>query len=73
MQTSGALRRENAGLCPMLDAVIASEAKQSIMPRGGLLRFARNDVDRPRRNGSAACAGYDDPDGKERVFARLEP
>jgi hypothetical protein len=33
----------------MPDAVIASEAKQSIsfiMPQGGLLRSARNDVDR---------------------------
>jgi hypothetical protein len=31
MQTSGAMRRENAKICQMLNAVIASEAKQSIL------------------------------------------
>ena len=44
LQTSGASRRENAE--PYLSAVIASAAKQSILPfarRDGLLRFARND------------------------------
>ena len=46
MQTSGETCREIAKSYP---AVIASEAKQSIVPRkqkDGLLRFARNDVGR---------------------------
>src|SRR5439155_9652938 len=30
-KTSGAMRRENAKMCQMLNAVIASEAKQSIL------------------------------------------
>jgi hypothetical protein len=37
-----------------------SEAIHSfVMPQRGLLRSARNDVDRPQRTGSPACAGYD--------------
>jgi hypothetical protein len=37
-----------------------SEAIHSFfMPSDGLLRFARNDVDRPQRTGYPACAGYD--------------
>ena len=45
MQTSGEMRRENAKL---YTPFIASLAKQSICPRveHGLLRFARNDVER---------------------------
>jgi hypothetical protein len=42
MHNSGASRRENAEVCL---AVVASEAKQSILSSWlhGLLRFARND------------------------------
>ena len=37
-----------------------SEAIHSfLVGRNGLLRFARNDVDRPQRTGYAACAGND--------------
>ena len=72
-----------------LSSVIASAAKQSISPRkgkNGLLRFARNDVDKPQRTGCPACAGHDslcvatapnwlaDPHGEERGHAaRLGP
>ena len=73
MQASGVSCRENAKLHP---AVIASAAKQSTAPqkgKNGLLRFARNDVDKPGRPGHVAFAKYDDPHGAERVFARLEP
>jgi hypothetical protein len=38
-----------------------SEAIHSfVMPSHGLLRFARNDVDRPQRTGCPAFAGHDD-------------
>src|SRR4051794_12885766 len=53
-KTSGKSCRENAKACP---AVIARSACDeaihlSAMPRHGLLRYARNDVDRPRRTES---------------------
>jgi len=56
MQTSGAIRRENA---QPRSAVIASAAKQSTfhLRRYGLLRFARNDGD------STGSRGYDLEDG----------
>ncbi len=47
MQTSGAARREDAKLRPR--HCERSEAIHSFFaPRGGLLRFARNDVERAR-------------------------
>src|SRR5258708_39334677 len=51
MQTSDAMRRENAKLYPpSLRAKRSNPCLRKL--RNGLLRCARNDVDRPRRNGS---------------------
>ena len=53
-QSSGACASRERGFIPMPDAVIASEAKQSMRSscENGLLRFARNDADRPQRTGN---------------------
>ncbi|MEH2494212.1 hypothetical protein V1294_000691 [Bradyrhizobium sp. AZCC 1678] len=57
MQTSDAMRREIAKLYP---TVIASEAIHAPAQRkNGLLRFARNDADRPQRPGYSVFAGHD--------------
>ena len=65
MRTSGAPYRENAKLYP---AVIACDKREAFalgersdeairsffVPRGGLLRLARNDADRPQQTGYLA-------------------
>jgi hypothetical protein len=51
-----------------------SEAIHSFIARQcGLLRFACNDVAKPRRTGCLAFAAYDETHDEERAFARLEP
>ena len=67
MQTSGGSRRENAKLYPR--HCERSEAIHSFfVPRGGLLRFARNDVDGPRRAGYTACVGYRVQLGRHKIL-----
>src|SRR4051812_21705748 len=71
-QDSGAVRRENAKLYqPSLRGALANEAIHlSVMPRHGLLRCARNDVDGPRRTRSPAFA---EGPGSERMTEVLRP
>jgi len=63
MQTSGEVRREIAKLYP--PSLRAKRSNPPLhMPRYGLLRFARNDVGRPRRTGCPPSSHDEKPQNK---------